>query len=395
MDSAAGGGVGAPARGGGTAGAATAARARIDGLDAARGLAVVGMIIAHTHVAWTYASDASGPGQWLATMSHGRSAMLFAFCAGMSLAILTGWPQPRTGQAAVTARLRVLVRAAMLLAIAAPLVALGTQVYVILAFYAAWFVLALPVARWSARRLLALAGGLALLGPQFAWAAVALEVVTDVEFAPDANGFATETLLTGVYPGAFYLPAVLAGMAFLRADPRLRRTRLWALGLGTAGAVLGYGTGNLLLPAIAPDVAAASPDVTYTDGFFTDPTFLLTSFPHANTTPELLGSGGVVAVVTALLLSAPRGVLVALTPLRAVGALTLTSYSGHLVVLWLFPGLVGTASAGATAIFVLVVVGACWAWWAWRGTGPLEALVRDVATAATRPPEGRVAARPQ
>ena len=60
---------------------------RFAGVDAARGLAIVGMLWAHT--------AADGTRQSLA---DGRSAVLFATLAGCSIGLLTGGARPRTGR---------------------------------------------------------------------------------------------------------------------------------------------------------------------------------------------------------------------------------------------------------------------------------------------------------
>ena len=66
--------------------AATFQAPRFLGLDAARGLAVLGMVIAHSVLtpAW-----GSGPAALLGFV-HGRSGILFATVAGVSLAIISG-----------------------------------------------------------------------------------------------------------------------------------------------------------------------------------------------------------------------------------------------------------------------------------------------------------------
>ena len=59
---------------------------RIRGLDAARGLAVIGMVIAHTVLSRVYGEDPEG----ILNFTQGRSAILFATVAGVSLALMSG-----------------------------------------------------------------------------------------------------------------------------------------------------------------------------------------------------------------------------------------------------------------------------------------------------------------
>ena len=63
-----------------------AGKPRFTGLDAARGLAVLGMVVAHTAVLGLW--DES-PTAYLGFV-HGRSSILFAMIAGISLALMSG-----------------------------------------------------------------------------------------------------------------------------------------------------------------------------------------------------------------------------------------------------------------------------------------------------------------
>ena len=90
--------------------------ARLDGLDAARGLAVLGMFAAHVGAAHT-PFDWSDPATWT-DLVNGRSSILFALCAGASLVLLTTGPG---ADGRIRDRRHVLARAATLLAIGAPL----------------------------------------------------------------------------------------------------------------------------------------------------------------------------------------------------------------------------------------------------------------------------------
>ncbi|MDQ2624196.1 MAG: heparan-alpha-glucosaminide N-acetyltransferase domain-containing protein, partial [Actinomycetota bacterium] len=123
---------------------------RVIGVDLARGLAMIGMFGAHLNVPREV--TVADPSTYLALV-HGRSAILFALLAGVSLAIVTGGPTPQTGRAVVDFRLKTLVRAIALFALGGLLSMLGTPVAVILEAYAAMFVLALLVMSWSAKRL--------------------------------------------------------------------------------------------------------------------------------------------------------------------------------------------------------------------------------------------------
>src|SRR3954447_13365633 len=132
---------------------------RVTGLDVARALAVFGMLGAH--FAGVPGDVDASPSSWLGVV-HGRSSILFAVLAGVSVALLTGRTVAPAGRDLVRARTRLLVRAAWVFGIGVALAALDT-VDVILGVYGVLFVLALPFLRWSPRRLLLAAGVLAVL----------------------------------------------------------------------------------------------------------------------------------------------------------------------------------------------------------------------------------------
>ena len=139
----------------------TATGRRIGGLDVARGLAVLGMFGAHLGDTGDLGWD---PATWRAVVD-GRSSILFATLAGVSIALLSGGRTPAAGRELARARTRVLVRAAWVFAIGGVLELLDTFVAIILGVYAVLFVLALPFLRWPPARLLLAAGVVTLAGP--------------------------------------------------------------------------------------------------------------------------------------------------------------------------------------------------------------------------------------
>jgi uncharacterized membrane protein len=93
-----------------------AAKPRIRGIDLARGFAIFGMFGAHILMTEELGWD---PSTW-AGIVHGRSSILFATLAGVSVALMTGGSQPYDGERLRDARTRLLVRAVLLMAIVAP-----------------------------------------------------------------------------------------------------------------------------------------------------------------------------------------------------------------------------------------------------------------------------------
>src|SRR4051794_18989513 len=178
---------------------------RVSGLDVARALAVVGMFGAHLGVV---ADDVGpSPSTWLGVVS-GRSSILFAVLAGISVALLSGRTTPASGDDLVRARVRILVRAAWVFAIGGVLEALGTDIDVILGVYAVLFILALPFLRWSPARLLVAAGVLAVLTPPADLVLTQFAVAADAYDAPFVS-----LVVTGVYPALIWWTFIIVGLA--------------------------------------------------------------------------------------------------------------------------------------------------------------------------------------
>lgn len=179
----------------------TAGPDRLGGLDAARGLALLGMMAAHVGFTTCGLTSLSG----VLNQAHGRSAVLFAVIAGFSLGIMSGRTRPHTGEALVRTRLRILVRCALLLVLGTCLAVLGPPVGVILGYYATWLALALPFLAWRPQSLFVLAAVTAAVGPVIK---IGLPVVLDSlgmtaqPFLMDGNIAVISFLITGLYPGA-------------------------------------------------------------------------------------------------------------------------------------------------------------------------------------------------
>ncbi|WP_166849269.1 heparan-alpha-glucosaminide N-acetyltransferase domain-containing protein [Isoptericola sp. BMS4] len=362
---------------------------RVPGVDVARGIAILGMFTAHVGVT----SDDLGtlPG-WL-SIAHGRSSILFALVAGISVGIVSGGPRPVGGPALVAVRTRLLVRAALLLALVALLDLLGTRVALILGFYAAYFVLALPFLRWRPPRLAALATVIAVVGPAAAHWGPEVLARAGLRLPRDGSGAVTDFVLTGHYPAVVWMAYVLAGMAIGRCDltsHRLRRGLV--LGGLTATALAGLLSVRLAdaaggADAIRRQVVATSsdlaPDPHAWDAPWPTGAFLLLAGPHDDTTFEAVGSGGFAVAVVGLCLYAGRVGRWVLAPLAATGAMALTVYSLQIVAIWHWD-LIGSETNGPLAVMVLVTLAATTAWRFLLGRGPLERLVSRVADGAAR-----------
>ncbi len=378
---------------------------RLEGIDLARGLAVLGMFVVHVGLGWT-AADGSNAVQPLVS---GRAAALFAVLAGVSIALLSGGSSPKSGHAMGVALWRVVVRGLIMLPLGTALTMLGTPVSVILAYYAVFFVLAAPLIeeRWRV-----VAGGAAVLGvvgPLVSFwmrsmvAEGPLRAPVEAVNAYDplvswaGDGF-VNFLLTGSYPAITWMPFVLAGLAVGRLDLRCVRVR-WALvGVGTGVAVLAYAASWAALAllggrarleasftpeAVAHYGGAGSLDAALSEGFagtvpVGDWAWLLVAAPHSGTPFEVWGAGGVAVAVVGVCLLAAGYLRWVLYPVAAVGALALTTYVGHVLLIWVVEAgvLAGTGLAWVGAdLAVSVLVGSLAGATVWRlvvGRGPLE-----------------------
>ena len=333
---------------------------RVVGADVARGLAVLGMFAAHLgdedEQFWT----ATG---WLQVVD-GRSAATFALLAGLSAALLSGGVRPAAGAHLRHARVRILVRALLLLPLGAALISLGTPVAVILPGYAVMFALMVPVLGWRPRNLLLLATLPALVGP------VVVEAFRErARSDPFATGLAqpVDVVVGEYYPAVVWTAYLLVGLALGRLD-LTARTLPRRLGLaGAALALVGYGTSAVALRVLGPE----------------DRTLLalLTSEPHTDTTPEVVGNTGAVLLVLAASLLAARYAPRLVTPVAATGALALTAYTGHIMVIAVLGDeVVREPSNVLLAVVVVVTLALTTLWRLTLGRGPLENLLSLMST---------------
>ena len=452
---------------------------RIRGVDLARGLAMLGMLAAHVSMAPELVP--TDPSTW-AGVVHGRSSILFATLAGVSVALMTGRTTPPSGDELVRARLRLLVRAVCLFVVGGAVQLLSTPVAVILEYYAVLLVLCVPLLRVRSRWLFTAAGAVALVVPSLLVGYRSLSGV--VPGLSGGGGELGQLALNGFYPVVVWAAFVLAGLGVGRLDLGAVRVRRWLVVAGTSLAVLGYGSSwvaTQVFPSVDPASAYASsssggsaasgasgstassapsssapyPDPAYAKGDDVDltgfgcidygdgtyycaspdssspitpesaadwgvggdgsggpgvvwPTAdqLLGTAAHSGTTPEVLGSGGVALAVIGVCLVVSEalgrrrlGWLVA--PVVAVGAMSLTVYSAHLVGLAVTTQLSGGYSGGSSdgwsaepswlvggAWLYLLFAGAalvlCPLWLRLVGRGPLERLLTWVGRRAVR-----------
>jgi hypothetical protein len=331
-------------------------------VDLARGLAVIGMLAAHLLVrpelVWVDVST------WIAIVD-GRSSILFATLAGVSIGLVTGGRTPVRGREMTLARRRLAVRAGALWVLGLVLILTGVPVFVILPAYAILFVLTIPFTRLRASVLFGIAGGLALVMP---WVQAALD---DSAWWSTPAGADVSLFLGWHYPFPVWLAFILAGLGVARAGVRSLRVQAWTLVTGIALALLGYG------------VDAASGSTSFEEVNSVGAA-VWTARPHSSGLLEVIGSGGfALAVLAACLLLCRTAVRWVVLPLRAVGAMPLTAYTAQILV-WAVWAAAAFGDTGELAGFrelapfwplTLGIVASCTAWALLVGRGPLEALI--------------------
>jgi uncharacterized membrane protein len=343
------------------------APARLAGIDLARGLAVVGMLAAHLLVIDGFVI--AEPSSWVDVV-NGRSSILFATLAGVSIALVTGGRVPMRGAERRRASGRLALRGAVLWAIGLALIATGVPVYVILPAYAVLFFLALPFLGMRPPALFALAAVLAVVMPflQALWDAAPFWYSDDGELLAFAIGWN--------YPFPVWIAFLLAGMGVGRLDLRSVGTAVAVLASGAALAALGYG-----LDAVSgSDVL--SEQTTYLGAVWT-------ARAHSSGLLEVIGSGGFALAVIGLCLLACRTVLRwVVLPLRAVGSMPLTAYTAQLVV-WAIVAAAVLGDTGDLSGFrdldpfwplTLGIIAGCTLWAVLIGRGPLEAGIARLTT---------------
>ena len=136
---------------------------RLTGIDAARGLALLGMMA--THLLPTFEADAQLTPTWIGLTFSGRAAALFAVLAGIGLALSTGKQRPPEGQELSGARRGIALRALVIAVVGLFLGGLEVNVAVILVHYAVLFLCVLPFIGLSIRPLCAFAAGWVMGSP--------------------------------------------------------------------------------------------------------------------------------------------------------------------------------------------------------------------------------------
>ncbi len=360
-----------------TAGQRKGGTGRLIGVDAARALALIGMMSVHL----LPGTDADGSASTAYLISSGRASALFAVLAGVGLALANGATRPPVGNSRRAAAAGIVGRAIVLGLLGLFLGDLNSGVAVILVNYAFLFVFATAFIGMSARSLWVMAFLWAVIVPAIAfwlrlWMPGSSGGVPGFGELGDPIGFLREITLTGYYPVLPWVAYLLAGMAAGRSDLGSRPVGAWLLGGGVTVAVVAKLTSAVLVDFLAPG-GLASPvqffGTTPTDSWW----YLAVATPHSGTALDLLHTIGTsLAVLGACLLLAAAGrTLVAW--LAAAGGMTLSLYSSHVLALTAGWGLDDRPTLLIWHVVAAIVVGLLWR--TFVGRGPLETFAANLA----------------
>ncbi len=382
---------------------------RLPGIDAARGIALLGMMATHILPLLSPGGEPTAVG----LLFSGRAAALFAVLAGIGLALSTGKQTPYQGPTLSARQRSVVARALVLLAAGLTLGLVQVNVAVILVQYAALFLCILPFLGLRLPALAAWAGGWILLSPVAGY--LLRPLLARVSGTSDGGALAggspswdslqqpglllADVFVTGYYPVIQWISYLLVGLvlgrlALHRAGVQVAFVVAGALIAFTARRVgsffldyLGGLDALLQTPAGArwPLRSLLQVDLAGVDqsGSWW---WLATAAPHSGTTLDLVQTSAVAAAVVGLLLLLTRPHASILLPLSGAGAMTLTLYSAHVWVLgrlmelwpatgrppgWTVEQLFGVQAAAA------LLIGTLFALLRWRG--PLELVAHSAA----------------
>ena len=362
---------------------------RVDAVDLARGMALIGMMLVHIGPRWLDDTPPAGE-----IVAGGRAAPLFAMLAGVALTLVHRRQPHRAGSVRATC-----LRAACLIFFGLWLGSLGDMpILIILAFYGVLIVAALPFRRPCTRALLVLAAVWAVVAPL---GLLVLQkqhppVVTDQAQLSDLGhpvSLVMELLFWGSYPAAVWFAYILVGLAVGRLDLRSASVgwRLVLIGAALLATTLAIGWAAISGGALG-ELGRGGWTVLFQPSTypFEIPTWgdLLVVGQHTSRPLNVVSAIGSSLLVIGLSCLAVRisWARVALSPLRAAGAMTLTLYSVHVLWTWRYyvtsagfdNGTVAPGGYGYWLLQVIVLGAAALVWTRLVGRGPLESVVREL-----------------
>ncbi|MEI5583404.1 MULTISPECIES: heparan-alpha-glucosaminide N-acetyltransferase domain-containing protein [unclassified Agromyces] len=358
------------------AGARRSLPGRVDGVDAARGIALIGMFVAHLAP-----GDVPVDAAELIALADERPRLLFALTAGIGLGLLTGATRPAAEPGARwVLRRQIAIRALLLIALGLIVVAVfAPLVFVILDVYGVAFLLMLPLLFLPGRVAVALGAVLLTMTP--AIASLAERDPQLVALGDEPYGLLAEWFLVGAYPVIIWVPVMLLGLGLARLD--IGSPRVIA-GAALAGAVAASVALPLSRALTGPSDLIPGPDLP---GWQAPVRASLETI--GNTAVCILIVSAAVALTALARPAVRRAVGAVLSPVVAMGSMPLTVYTAHLVIISLakYRSDSGVITDDSWPLLVWLTIGSMAFAWLWRrfvGRGPLEQAFR-LASGRERP----------
>ncbi|MGG4500585.1 DUF418 domain-containing protein [Paenibacillus polymyxa] len=345
-------------------------KGRLVALDAARGLAVLGMYLQH------FGSNPS-----VSAIVSGNTTLLFVLCGGISYSIM-GQRMMDRGAEATAFRARMLARAVFVDIIGYLLIMLNTSYGIILPAYAAMFVLALMLFPRSTRTIVTTAIVLLVTAPP-------LMILGSSIFS---KAYLLGDIAGGPMSALALTPAFVAGMAIGRVDLTRLRTALSLAGSGIVMLVIGKVMAAFVLPnwnlhfeqwlISVQGVAPVQPDEYAIWPLNTESPMwqlLLGTAPHTASTFQTMIGLGISFLVMGVTCLVSKKTSAVLMPFAAVGRVALTMYAFQFVVVWILDltkiehSLDGIPFGNVMISVATLLLGLLIAQ---RPVGPLEGLMR-------------------
>jgi uncharacterized membrane protein len=325
-----------------------ARRDRIEGMDTARGIALLAMMAADVFDQ----ADHNAPPDVLAQTIRSHATAAFVVVAGISLALGFGGDQPLHGRGRIVIRAVIAVQAVLIVVIGLAL-GFSNHTTVILTSYGLLCLLTIPLLGCRPNLLARIAALVLVIAPLIVTATLDNGAPrpegnpTFTNLIADPSGSITGLFVTGSYPVLPYLAFIIAGLTIGRLD------------MSSVQAAPRLLVGGLELVLVGPASWLALP---------APHSHAWSSFVHDL---ESLGSGVALVGVVLLLVRIPTMTRL-LWPITAAGTMALTLYIGYVLVL-----ATGVLANIRVEQYLVLLVGALMFAVSWRrfvGEGPLETL---------------------
>lgn len=325
--------------------------ARLDGIDLARALALLGMIAVHILPTGSETGDPTP-----VALLQGRAAALFAVLAGVSVVLASrrslavagarGWAGAAAG---------LVVRGAAIGVIGLALGELGTPIAIVLANYGVLLIIAALLVRLPTAGLAVLAPLWLVATPFLSHTLRASAAVPEFSYLVPALHRAAEAdtwwgiLLTGYYPVLQWTGYLLVGMLIARVCLGSRRAQAGLLLVGAGFAALAGSASSLLMTwrgRDAVEIAAASAptwrspqEILSFGAYGATPTdtwwWLASAGPHSSTPGDMVMTSGIAAaVIGGCLLLCGAVPAWSYSWLTCAGAMPLSMYTLHIVLVF-------------------------------------------------------------